>query len=193
MDDREEQSLIDSAQRGDDHAVRELLERHLSGVRAFVRLRMAPQLRAKESASDLVQSVCLELLRNLSRYRYRSDDNFKRWLYTTALRKLSNKVVHYRRERRDVRREQSVESLANEYRSFSTPSHAMMDREEIEQIERVFDTLPADYREVITLTRIVGLSHQEVAAMMGRTQTATRSLLVRALGTLTKALQTLDS
>ena len=40
-----------------------LMQRHYPSVRTFVRLRMSPLLRAYESADDLVQSTCGELLR----------------------------------------------------------------------------------------------------------------------------------
>ena len=45
---------------GDENSLQKLLVRHLADLRAFVRLRMSPLLRQKESCSDLVQ-VCFEL------------------------------------------------------------------------------------------------------------------------------------
>jgi RNA polymerase sigma factor (sigma-70 family) len=50
-----------------------------------------------------------------------------------------------------------------------------------QQMELAFDRLPDDYREVITLARIVGLSHAEIARQMGRGEGAVRMLLSRAL------------
>ena len=52
------QQLVQKASRGDARAIDSLLEQHLPRLRAFVRLRMGPEFRAKESASDLVQSSC---------------------------------------------------------------------------------------------------------------------------------------
>ncbi|MCA8975247.1 MAG: hypothetical protein KDC98_11025, partial [Planctomycetes bacterium] len=54
--------LVDSASHGDPQAVEELLVRHLPRLRAFVRLRSPFALRARESCSDLVQSVCREVI-----------------------------------------------------------------------------------------------------------------------------------
>jgi RNA polymerase sigma-70 factor (ECF subfamily) len=62
-------------------------------------------------------------------------------------------------------------------------------RERIARLEAAFDRLPADYREVITLTRIVGLPHREVAEAMGRSETASRMLLYRALAELAAELE----
>jgi len=56
--------------------------------------------------------------------------------------------------------------------------------EEIERVEAAFDKLSDDYRQVILLSRIVGLSHREVAREMGRNEAAVRKLLSRALARL---------
>jgi len=60
------ESLVHSASRGDGIAIDELLHRYLPGLRAFVRLRASPAVRAKESASDIAQSVCREVLEDLA-------------------------------------------------------------------------------------------------------------------------------
>jgi DNA-directed RNA polymerase specialized sigma24 family protein len=47
---------------GDQLAIEALLERHLPGLRAFVRLRAGPAVRTRESTTDVVQSACREVL-----------------------------------------------------------------------------------------------------------------------------------
>ena len=63
-----------------------------------------------------------------------------------------------------------------------------MAREELERIESAFDRLPEEYREVITLARIAGLSRAEIAERMGRREGAVRTLLSRALARLAELL-----
>ena len=60
----------------------------------------------------------------------------------------------------------------------------MQQDEALAALELVFDQLPADYREVILLSRIVGLSHEEIAEQMGRSKGAISVLLSRALARL---------
>jgi RNA polymerase sigma-70 factor (ECF subfamily) len=188
-------SLVSRASRGDQPAVDELLERHLPGLRAYIRLRIGPDLRARESASDVAQSVCREVLENLDRFRYGGESGFRHWLYTTALRRLQNKWEFHTAQKRDVGRETRLPSgatgvgpLLGVYRSLSTPSGAAMGREQLARIESAFDALSDDDREVIVLSRLVGFTHKEIGEHMGRSEGAARVALHRALARLAEAL-----
>jgi RNA polymerase sigma-70 factor (ECF subfamily) len=157
---------------------------------------MGPELRAKESASDLVQSTCREVLGHLDRFQHGGEVQFRRWLFTTALRKIKNKLAFYRASNREQGREvaapgssDNLGALAGVYGGMSTPSAEVMAREQIERLELAFDGLSEDHRKVITLARIVGLPHKDIAAEMGRSESATRMLLFRALGQLGIALR----
>jgi RNA polymerase sigma-70 factor (ECF subfamily) len=195
MADDDLSSLIEHASQGDGLAVDQLLERYSPGLKAFIRLRTGKVLRGKESASDIVQSVCREVLQHMDRFQYRGEAGFKNWLYTTALRKIANRNEFYHAARRDVGREVSPQAgsqddvrLLDCYRSFCTPSRFAMAKEELERIESAFEALPDHHREVIVLSRIVGLSHAEISAQMGKTEAATRTLLSRALAQLAEVL-----
>ncbi len=192
----ESRALVRKASRGEAVAIGALLEQHLSRLEAFVRLRMGPELRGFESASDLVQSACREVLQHVDRYRYHGESQFRHWLYTTALRKVQNRVRYLRAGRRAAVRVEpratasgGIDPLETFARSLSdTPSRQIMRREEIARLETAFASLPEHYREVITLSRIVGLSHREIAEHMAKTESATRMLLSRAMAALSKAL-----
>ena len=181
---RDSRDLFLAASDGDPGALEELLVRHLPGLRAFVRLRAGPQVRAREAESDLVQSTCREVLSRRAEFRYGGEAGFRHWLYTTALRKILDKHEHHTALKRDARREQPAEDEAtflDAYRRFASPSGALVTREELQGIEAAFARLPEDYREVILLSRVVGLSRPEVASQMGRSEGSVRNLLHRAL------------
>ena len=194
-DDREDtRALAEAAAAGDASAVEALLERYLPRLRAFVRLRTGPLLRARESSSDIVQSVCREVLENIGRFQHPSDNAFRQWLFKTALRKIGHRRDFYLAEKRDVLREVPItgsgereeagvaeSQLFDVYRSFSSPSHHALVRDEIARIESVFDQLGDAEREVITLAHVVGLSRAEIAQEMGKSPGAVRVLLHRAL------------
>lgn len=183
------ETLVENASKGDQPSVEELLARYLPGLRAFIRLRAGPTIRARESSSDIAQSVCREVLAGIDRFQYGGEAGFKHWLFTSALRKLTKRDEHWRTLKRGAGREQvDDEALAGCYRALSTPSAKAMAREEAERMEKAFDELSEDDREVITLARVIGLSHREIAERMGRTEQATRLLLHRALAKLAEKL-----
>ena len=187
--------LVQAAAGGDAEAVRALVEDHLP------RLRAGAKLRARESASDLVQSVCRDVLQNLDRFRYPGESAFRAWLYATAMRKIADRAEYWGAARRDPAREaaplpHAAHSGADEQRlfdvyrdSFASPSQEAMGREALARIEDAFERLPEDYREVIVLSRIVGLSRAEVAGQMQRTEASVRNLLSRALAELAEHLE----
>jgi RNA polymerase sigma-70 factor (ECF subfamily) len=184
--------LVAVAKQGDRHAAEALLAMHLPRLRAFVRLRAGGLVRSKESSSDLVQSVCREVLQDLDHFEFRDEPSFRDWLYSAALRKILDRNRYYRADKRDPDREvhppptseREDERLFEAYRTVSTPSRNAIAREEIERIDAAFDQLPEDYREVITLARIVGVSHAEIARQMDRSEDSVRNLLSRALARL---------
>jgi RNA polymerase sigma-70 factor (ECF subfamily) len=178
--------LAQRAAAGDEQALATLLSRHLPAVRAFVRAHMGPQLRAHESSSDLVQSVCRELLTHQERFQYPGEQQFLAWLYTTARRKISNRVRDLGRDKRDARREigglaeSAMAELGAAYARVSSPSGRALRAEEIARLEAAIDRLPEEQREVVTLAHIAGLSRAEIGAQMGKTEEAVRALLHRA-------------
>src|SRR5262245_56529972 len=68
-----------------------LFAAHLGDLAGYLRRRCGVLLRAKESVSDLAQSVCREALTHWSRFRSGSDRDrsLRKWLFHIARRKLS--------------------------------------------------------------------------------------------------------
>ena len=157
MHDQDSQFLVAAAQDGDKPAVEALLDRHLPGLRAFVRAKSGPTIRAKESCSDLVQTVCLEVLHGIDTYEWRGEGSFRHWLFTLAIHKIHNRADHWGAARRDAKREVLASAthgaLANAYASVFGPSAHAMANETMARLESSLDTLPEDSREVVVLSR----------------------------------------
>ena len=165
-----------------------LLERHLADLQRFVRPRIGRLIRARESSGDVVQSICRGVLDDAAQFEYRGEAGFRRWLFRRAERKIVDKGRFYGRDKRNVRVEVPLRP-ANPDRSedrddlphtLTTPSHHAAAREELEQLEAAFQALPEDYREVLVLSRLVGLPHASIASSLGRSEGAVRKLLSRA-------------
>lgn len=193
-----EEDLVARARSGDVAALDALLADHLPALRAFVRLHLPAALRAHESCSDVVQSVCREVLQAQEGFEYRGPDAFRGWLFTWATHKIQDRARYWRAEKRapdratSQRTDESLAELACVYRSVASPSGEAGRNEEILLLERACERLPDEQRQVIALCRIAGLSREEVGRRMGgRSAGAIRSLLNRALVALSTELERL--
>ena len=76
------ETLLARVETGDAPALDALLVRHLPSLEAYVRLKAGAAVRARETLSDVVQSVCVEVLRDADRFEYRGEAEFRHWLQT---------------------------------------------------------------------------------------------------------------
>ena len=184
------ESLLKAASQHDATAVATLLQQHLPALRAFVRLKAGPSLLARESCSDLAQSVCRDVLENAERFRFGGEAEFRKWLFTTAMRKIADRAEHWRAGKREKARERSnmdeeeIRGLASIY----SPSGQAAAREELARVEDAFTKLAPEKQEVVLMSRLMGLSHAQIAKELGKTEVAVRSILSRALAELSAFL-----
>lgn len=181
------------AQPAESVRLEELVETYLPRLRAFVRSHLLPDLRAREASTDLVQSVCRELLEHRDRFRYRGEGEFRGWLFTTAIHKVREKIRFHHQARRDLRREApgDLPPLLTAGSSTS-PTQAAIAHEQLETLEAALDALRPEDRDVITLARLAGLPIANVAAHLGKAEAAARKQLGRALARLSVELRKAD-
>jgi RNA polymerase sigma factor (sigma-70 family) len=174
-----------------------LLQAHLPLLKAFVRLRAGEAILGKESASDLVQTVCREALEAAPKFEVRGPEAFRKWLLQRALHKLIDRRRFYGRDKRDVAREvraretvsaSDAKSLLECYGTLCTPSRDAIANEEVERIERALEQLDGPQREAILLCRIAGLSFGEAGEQTGRSANSVRGLMNRGLARLARLL-----
>ena len=180
--------LFDQATGGDRDALDQLLQRYLPQLHAFVHVRLGPQLRARESSLDVVQSVCRQLL-EARRFDFRGEDRFRGWLFTAALNKVRERHRRLQSDKRDVAREEPTPAVLTALAHLVTPSQEAIGNETAAAVREALGALGEDHREVITLSRLVGLPHAVIAEVMERSEQAVRQLLARAMLQLTRELR----
>jgi len=163
-----------------------VLQEQLPALRAYVRARLGPALAARESASDVVQSVCRELLVERGNVEYRGDAAFRGWLFTAALHKIWQRGRYWSAGKRDAGEEpepgeDDAHGLLGAYANLVTPSREVSAKEQVGRLERALGQLPDADREIIALAKIAGLPHAEIAARTGKSEEACRQALRRAL------------
>lgn len=189
---------IAAARTGDAKALDGLFGRHLSVLRAFVRVKVGPGLLSRESVDDLVQSVCREVVQDLDQFEYRGERAFRAWLFKMACRKIVDRHRYNHRERRSPDREEpwpqakdgsgEAEELLTCYSMMCTPSRDASAREEVARIEAVLQQLPEDQREAVSMSRMMNLSYGEIATVMSRSEASVRGLVARGLAHLAEYL-----
>lgn len=186
------EALVRQAAQGDQSAMHLLLQAYLPRIRAYVRLRAGPALLSHESRSDLVQSICRDLLENARRLCSRDVAGFQTWLFTVAHRKLADRAALWSAQKRDPRRERDPDAehgdVLGACRDFFTPSREAAAREELARLEAALAAMPAERREVILLAKVLGLSRQAIGDRLGRSEAAVRVLLTRSLADLALAM-----
>ncbi|HEX6811167.1 MAG TPA: sigma-70 family RNA polymerase sigma factor [Planctomycetota bacterium] len=186
------QQVVEHASRGDAIALDVLLERHLASLETFVRLHAHDVVHMRESCADICQSVCREVLENMGKFEYRGEAQFRHWLFLTAKSKLVERIRFWRAGKRDVAKERPLaprqdRSEFDQSRfhdmlaQLPSPSQHAMGREQMQRFEAAFQRLSPEQQELITLSRIVGFSHAEIAQRSGTTETAVRQAVHRAL------------
>jgi RNA polymerase sigma-70 factor (ECF subfamily) len=171
----------------------ELVARYLPGVRAFVRLHMGAKLRAVEESCDLTQSVAREILQHQDRFQTGGETAFREWLYTTARRKILNRIEHWNAQKRSVPDGEGLDAVLQTYAGVDpTPSEVASSRENLLAVEAAFDQLTPEQREVLVANKMIGSSHVEIAARLGKTPEAVRAICARGMARLAVLLSNRD-
>jgi RNA polymerase sigma-70 factor, ECF subfamily len=196
--DTDPERLLILARAGEQSALGELLESYRNYLKLLARLGIDRRLQGKVDPSDVVQETFLEAHRDFGRFRGGSEPELAAWLRQVLAHNLANVVRHYRgAQRRDVRLERELQDELDRSSQawdpglvarHSSPSDGAGRREQMVLIADALARLPADYRDVLILRHLEGLSFPEVARRMDRTLTAVNKLWVRALGRLRHVL-----
>jgi RNA polymerase sigma factor (sigma-70 family) len=130
--------------------------------------------RSEADAEDVVQDAYVRALRFFSSLR---SDDARSWLLTIVRNTwygrfpratAANQTTVYD----DMTHDRPDESL--------DPEALVLQRQAVEKVQRAVQELPADFREVIVLRELEGLSYKEIAAVVGIPIGTVMSRLARA-------------
>ena len=165
--------LVRDAQAGNQDSVGKLFELLSDRVYRFLLLRTS----SVEVAEDLTQTVFLEMVRSLPRYKEQSNAKFSTWLFQIAHFRL---IDYYRQRHQDVAID-AIPELPAEEREITDPV-------DLARLDDALHELPDRYRTVIHLRFREGLSAKEVAQIMNTSSINVRVLQSRAVAMLRKLL-----
>jgi len=127
-------------------------------------------VRDEEEAQDVLQEAFVSAFRNLDSYR--GDATFGSWLKRIVVNKALNAV----------NRRKFEPIPENEDWDIAEPDTDVTYRGEltVERVKQSIAQLPDGYRNVLSLYLIEGYDHQEIAEIMGFTESTSKSQLNRA-------------
>ena len=129
--------------------------------------------RSDADAEDVVQDAYVRAIRFFSSLR---SDDARAWLLTivrnTWYGRFSHGRAHQTAEFDDTVHDQPDDGLG--------PEALAMQQQAVENVQRAIQELPVDFREVIVLRELEGLSYKEIAAVAGIPIGTVMSRLARA-------------
>jgi RNA polymerase sigma-70 factor (ECF subfamily) len=190
--------LLISARAGSGLALGQLLELYRSYLTLLARLQITRRLQGKVDAADLVQETFLKAHRHFAQFRGATESELVGWLRQILASTLANLVRHYyTAQRRDVRLERELAADLDQSSRVldrgllakqSSPSQRAARREQAVLLADALGRLPEDYRAVVILRQLQGLSFPEVARSMSRSVDSVKKLWARALAQLRDSL-----
>lgn len=135
----------------------------------------------RDLTEDLTQETLLDMVQSLKRLHLRSIKSFWAWLYRTALGKMQH---HYRVQGNKRIAEKTAcdtEFLADVVAAGEAgPPQRLLKKEGLDRVWAAMSDLKAEYRTVLTLRCVEGLSYAQIAHILGGTQIRVRMLYQRA-------------
>ena len=181
-------ALMLRVKRGDRAAFTELVEKYRQPLFNFI----YRTLRDETETEDVAQNVFLQVYK--SRDRYERTAKFSTWLFTIARNLCLNEIRRRTRHPADSLEETHAEyddqpSRQYEDKKIFLPTDNVLHSELAQKIEAALAELPENQRTAILLCRQDELSYEEIAAVLGCTLSATKSLIHRGRETLKEKLK----
>lgn len=164
---------------GNQKAFQEIYRRYGANVLGYSRR----LLKNQGTSEEVSQEVWIKVVRAASSYR--SEGSLKSWLYTVTRRTAFN----YLRDHSHSDEIQNEELVANAAESTAIEfENRVLARADVAKVREALDRLPDSQRVALTLWLTEDLPYDQIAAQMGVSEAAVKSLLHRAREALREAL-----
>ena len=166
-------------------------------LRMLARTRMRRAYQAKIGTSDIVQQAMMQAVQGFEGFRGSTEGELLAWLRKILAHHLCHLDRDLHRDKRDIRREQSMEQklaassmrleglLAGDDR---TPSQNLALGESVIQISEAISRLPEAQADAVRLHYLEGMKLAEVGKQLGKSTGAIAGLLHRGMKALRKQL-----
>ncbi len=161
----------------DDQDLETLLVRHREGLLLF----LMGSVHNPEDAEELLMDTFARLALGHPHFQSAYPGSFRNWLYTIGRR---NALMMLRK--RKLRTESLNEDIPAET---DLPDVTLLKEERNRKLYQAISTLKSEYRQVLTLLYLDGLSHEEIAGIMGMNRMQVYNTVKRGKESLRKTLE----
>lgn len=180
---------LPAARAGSREALGKVLEAARQYLLSIARQELDPDLRAKNSPSDVVQETFVEAQRDFGQFQGDTEDELLAWLRQLLL----HRVGKLRRRYRDTQKRRLAREVAlggddssdgpagGLAANIPSPSGQAMEHEQDQALREALGRLPEDYRRIITLRYQEQLPFEEIGRLLQRSPDAARKLWARAV------------
>ncbi|HKR66100.1 MAG TPA: RNA polymerase sigma factor [Thermoanaerobaculia bacterium] len=173
-----DQELMRIVQAGDYSPASEIYDRYSGRIYNFA-FRF---LKNAEAAEDAVQEVFVKMMRHANQFN--GDAKLSTWLFSIT----ANWCRDYLRKADNKAKETADVLVTLPAPSELAPDRSLEKRENETLVRRALESLTAEQREAILLSRYQGLSYAEIAQIAGCSEGAVKTRVFRAMETLKKTL-----
>lgn len=169
----------------------EVLVRRSPALIAYLEKRIPPIYKGQIVAEEVFQEVCTRAVEALRKFRNDGDDALDRWLTTIADRVILNRIRDAGRQKRgggkpalrngDKWKTSAIDLLDRVRSPVKTPCREAQRAEAVNRVLVNLSRLRQDYRDAVKLHYLDGLSVEQIAAKMDRSESAVNSMLYRGM------------
>lgn len=170
------EKIIKRAQKGDSEALTTLYKMYVERIYRYIFYRVT----LETDAEDLTAEVFVKMVESLPSYKY-TGAPFESWLYRIA----SARVIDFRRRHKIRNHDELPETLSDERPSME---ENLQERDEVKQLREALAQLTQEQQQILVLRFIERKSHSDVAAIIGKSESAVKSIQHRALHKLAELL-----
>lgn len=180
-----EKLLLRRLKRGEEHAFAELVKQHQDRVFDLV-YRM---LGDREEALDLSQEIFVSVHASVARFR--GDSRLSTWIFRIARNHCINRLKYLGRRARGRATELSdvPEGVLAEHNDAQPADEQISARETQRMVQAAIADLPEEYRLLVVLRDVEGLSYGEIAAITEQPEGTVKSRLHRARSALVNLIE----
>ncbi|MCX7679895.1 MAG: RNA polymerase sigma factor [Spirochaetes bacterium] len=179
-----DKEIVERVRKGDYESFSILIERYLNRVVRYVRAKFDNP----DEVMDVTQDIFMMAFESLESFR--GDSKFSTWLFSIT----ANYCKNYRRKLNKIKTF-SIEKAYEETGELPiaderiNTEQAVIDSDSLRIVKEELYKLPEDYREILILRDIEGLSYNEIAEVLGITLANVKVRIHRAREQLKERLQ----